>query len=131
MKPIPFEIHKTVDLGDLDDLQHVNNVRYIEWVLDISELHWKTKTSSTIRNKLGWVVLEHHFTYKKPAKINDKLKIFTWIDTYHGVKCTRKTEIVNNENQLLFKAKTLWCLIDMHHQKPARITPDIVKPYFE
>lgn len=131
MKAKPFATHIKVTQDDLDDLNHVNNLRYIEWVLKISELHWKTKTSASIREQMGWVVLQHHLFYKRAAKIDDQLQLKTWIESYHGVKCTRKTQILNENNKLLFKAETLWCLIDLKHQKPARITPDIVEPYFE
>lgn len=130
MKPIPFEIEIKVTQDDLDDLHHVNNIRYIEWALNISELHWKTKTPTSIRQQLGWVVLEHHLYYKKAAKKDEVLKLKTWIDHYSGVKCTRKIQLKNLDGQLLFEAKTLWCLIDLKHQKPARITAEIVEPYF-
>lgn len=131
MKPIPFQIQKKVGAADLDDLNHVNNLRYIDWVLEISELHWKTKTSEEIRNQFGWVVLEQHIYYKRPAKLDDELQLKTWIASCEGVKSERKTSIRNSKNQLILEASTLWCLIDLHHQKPARITPNIVAPYFE
>lgn len=27
--------------NDLDDLNHVNNIRYVEWIQEISKRHWK------------------------------------------------------------------------------------------
>ena len=131
MKSIPFEIQKQVSQADLDDLNHVNNMRYIEWVLEISELHWKTKTSANIRNQFGWVVLEHHIYYKRATKLGEELQLKTWIADYKGVKCKRKTQIFNAEKQLIIEAKTLWCYIDLQKQRPARITEAIVQPYFE
>ncbi|GGE08604.1 acyl-CoA thioesterase [Psychroflexus salis] len=131
MKPIPFEIKKEVSQADLDDLNHVNNLRYIDWVLEISELHWKTKTSEKIRNTYGWVVLEQHIYYKHPAKLNEEIYLKTWIASSKGVKSERKTTIRNAQGKLILEASTLWCLIDLIHQKPARITPEIVEPYFE
>ena len=131
MKPIPFEMKKRVTQADLDDLNHVNNLRYIEWVLEISELHWKTKTSEEIRNRYGWVVLEQHIFYKNPTRINEEINLKTWIASSKGVKSERKTTLHDAEGKLILEASTLWCLIDLIHQKPARITPEIVEPYFE
>ena len=131
MKPIPFEMKKRVTQADLDDLNHVNNLRYIEWVLEISELHWKTKTSEEIRNRYGWVVLEQHIFYKNPTRINEEINLKTWIASSKGVKSERKTTLHDAEGKLILEASTLWCLIDLIHQKPARITPKIVEPYFE
>ena len=131
MKPIPFEMKKRVTQADLDDLNHVNNLRYIEWVLEISELHWKTKTSEEIRNRYGWVVLEQHIFYKNPTRINEEINLKTWIASSKGVKSERKTTLHDAGGKLILEASTLWCLIDLIHQKPARITPEIVEPYFE
>lgn len=131
MKPIPFEIQKEVSDADIDDLNHVNNLRYIDWVLEISELHWKTKTSEAIRSKLGWVVLEQHIYYKRPAKLGEQLQLKTWIASSKGVKSERKTSIRNAKNQLVLEATTLWCFIDLETHKPARITEDVKEPYFE
>lgn len=131
MKPIPFEINKEVSKADLDDLNHVNNLRYIDWVLEISELHWKTKTPESIRKQLGWVVLEQHIYYKHAAKLGDQLKLKTWIASSKGVKSERKTTIRNADNKLILEATTLWCFIDLETHKPARITADVVEPYFE
>lgn len=131
MKPIPFEMKKRVMQADLDDLNHVNNLRYIEWVLEISELHWKTKTSEEIRNTYSWVVLEQHIYYKHPVKLNEEINLKTWIASSKGVKSERKTTLHNAQGKLILEASTLWCLVDLIHQKPARITSEIVKPYFE
>jgi acyl-CoA thioester hydrolase len=131
MKPIPFEIQKQVSQADLDNLNHVNNLRYIEWVLEISELHWKNKTSESIRLRLGWVTLEQHIYYKRATKLGDQLQIKTWIESFSGVKCIRKTKITNSKNKLILEATTLWCFIDLKNQRPARITEDVVEPYFE
>ena len=38
MKTLAQEI--TVSKNDLDDLNHVNNMVYINWILDIAKKHW-------------------------------------------------------------------------------------------
>jgi acyl-CoA thioester hydrolase len=131
MKPIPFEIQKQVSEADIDDLNHVNNLRYIEWVLEISELHWKTKTPESIRLQFGWVVIEQHIYYKHAAKLGDQLQLKTWIATCEGVKSERKTSIRNSKNQLILEATTLWCFINLETHRLSRITPEIIEPYFE
>ena len=49
----------TVTLDDLDQLHHVNNVRYVQWVQDIAEEHWLLKTSAEITDAYFWVLLKH------------------------------------------------------------------------
>ena len=33
--------------NDLDDLNHVNNIRYVEWIQEISKRHWNLYASTT------------------------------------------------------------------------------------
>ena len=32
----------------LDDLRHVNNIKYVEWVQKIAKNHWKTIASTSV-----------------------------------------------------------------------------------
>ena len=41
--------------SDLDDLNHVNNIRYVEWIQDISKKHWTHVTSEETQIMDFWV----------------------------------------------------------------------------
>ncbi|MDR6299922.1 acyl-CoA thioesterase [Mesonia maritima] len=132
MKPISFQYTITIPESAIDQLNHVNNVTYVQWIQDVAEKHWKTKTSEEIRNKVGWVVLDHFIEYKRPSFKGEKLILKTWIENYGNIKSQRCTEIFReSDNKMVVKAKTTWCLIDLKTQKPTRITPEITQPYFE
>ncbi|PZW44277.1 acyl-CoA thioester hydrolase [Mesonia algae] len=132
MKPIPFIDELVVTPEVIDDLNHVNNVTYLQWVQDIGEKHWKAKAPEDIRKKYGWVVLNHYIEYKYPAFEGETLTLKTWIENYGGVKSERRTEIYRQKDQkIVAKAKTLWCFIDLEKQKPQRIQPKITEPFFE
>ena len=120
-----FETTLTVTRHDLDELNHVNNIRYVEWVQDIAKAHWQEKASSKIKNNYHWVMLSHYIEYKSAALLNDIIRLKTYIINYEGVKTTRIVEIYNNTNKLLTKSETTWCLINIETNKPARITPEI------
>ena len=51
----------------LDDLNHVNNVVYLQWVQDIAKEHWVSKTTDEMNATYFWVVVKHELEYKKPA----------------------------------------------------------------
>lgn len=132
MKPISFQYTITIPESAIDQLNHVNNVTYVQWIQDVAEKHWKKKTSEEIRNKVGWVVLDHFIEYKRPSFKGEKLILKTWIENYGNIKSQRCTEIFReSDKKMVVKAKTTWCLIDLKTQKPTRITPEITHPYFE
>jgi len=43
--PEIYEMELKVTKEDLDELQHVNNVRYVQWIQDIAKAHWENVSS--------------------------------------------------------------------------------------
>ncbi len=125
-----FKTEIRVSKTAIDTLKHVNNVVYLQWVQDVAEQHWNESTDAALREKLVWVVVNHFIEYKAPAFEKDVLILKTWVEKYSGVTSERHTEIIRKEDdKLLVKAKTLWCLLDKDSGKPMRIT-DALKAKF-
>ncbi|MEO0573659.1 MAG: acyl-ACP thioesterase domain-containing protein [Bacteroidota bacterium] len=126
-----YEKTLTVTSNDLDELNHVNNIRYIDWVQQISKEHWEKVTSQEIRNELIWVVRKHEVNYFKSAVLEDVLTLHTYISQNKGPISTRIVEIWNNKtNTLLVKASTDWCLLDASNFRPKRV-PEHIATLFE
>ncbi|WP_339611153.1 acyl-CoA thioesterase [uncultured Planktosalinus sp.] len=122
-----FQSEITVPASAIDNLKHVNNVVYLQWVQDVAEQHWNESTDSALREKLAWVVVNHFIEYKAPAFEKEVLILKTRVEKYSGVTSERHTEIIRKaDNKLLAKAKTLWCLLDITTGKPMRITKDLI-----
>lgn len=121
-----FSYQHIVSENEIDRLNHVNNVVYVQWVQEAATKHWKLLSKNTqLNEEYSWVVLRHEIDYKKQAKIHDKLTIKTWVGETTGVTSIRFVEIYN-ENILIAHAKTTWCLIDNQKFKPARITASLL-----
>ncbi|WP_452223067.1 acyl-CoA thioesterase [Lacinutrix chionoecetis] len=115
-----------VSVNDLDELNHVNNVRYIEWVNTIAKSHWEQKASKNIIEQYFWVLLSHTIDYKKPAFLNDELLLKTYVTNAEGVTSTRIVEVLNAKtNTLLAKSETKWCFMENKTFKPARIVETV------
>lgn len=109
----------------LDTLKHVNNVVYLQWVNEISEVHWNILASKDLKEKYFWVVVRHELDYKHEALLGDEVIISTWIGKTEGVKSVRHVEICKGDKVLL-KAASTWCLIDATTLRPTRIKNDIL-----
>ncbi|MCE2611957.1 thioesterase [Flavobacteriaceae bacterium D16] len=123
-----MELHqKTIRVAreDLDDLQHVNNVRYLEWIQDISREHWMLKAPESIQKEVVWVVLSHRISYKKAAFLGDELLIKTHVASNSGVTSQRVVEITHADRGLIVRSETDWCLLKASTLKPMRITDNI------
>lgn len=119
-----FEIQHTVSVDEIDDLQHVNNIVYLQWVQEVSGKHWFYLTKNNKQDNYIWVVLRHEIDYLLPAIINDNITLKTWVGKTFGVKSVRYVDILKGD-KILAKAKTTWCLLDSKTFRPARIPEEI------
>ena len=122
----PFEIEMIVSEKDIDHLNHVNNVLYLQWVQDIATKHWNQLKDGHDTSNYVWVVIRHELDYSGQATLNDVIKIKTWVGETTGIKSIRHVAFYKGE-RLLVKAKTFWCLVDAKTLRPRRITGEILK----
>jgi acyl-CoA thioester hydrolase len=122
-----YEQSRVVESQDIDHLNHVNNIRYLEWIQAIARAHWTSLTTQEQRQANFWVVLRHEIDYKASAFVGDSLRIKTYVSECAGVTSIRIVEIYNADTQkLLVKSKTKWCMTDPQTQRPKRIPNDIL-----
>ncbi|NVJ48524.1 MAG: acyl-CoA thioesterase [Cytophagia bacterium] len=126
-----FEMEIVVQQEHLDEMNHVNNVQYLQWVQDVAKAHWENAAISHWLAEYAWVALSHHIEYKKPAFLGEELVLKTHVHEFTGVKSVRLVRIFRKEtNELLVQAKTEWCMIRKDNLRPVRVPEEIAKPFF-
>lgn len=111
---------------DIDQLNHVNNVVYVQWIQDAAVNHWNSVASEKIKKSFVWVIVRHEIDYRQSAKLNDELFIKTWVLNAQGVSSVRQVQIFRKEDmKLLVESKTTWCMVDAKTKRPVRITPEV------
>jgi len=125
-----FEKRRVVTPDEIDDLDHVNNVVYVQWAAQIASEHWLQVATTKILERFGWVMLKHCITYKKSAVLGDKILIKTQVGRATNVRYERFIEIYNESTMdLLAKTTSDWCAIDKNG-KPIKISQEL-KDLFE
>lgn len=65
----------TVRFSDCDPLRHLNNARYIDYMLNAREDHLKEHYQMDLadfyKKGTGWVVAQHEIIYARPALFNE------------------------------------------------------------
>ena len=120
-----FETKYTVKSSHIDELNHVNNVVYLQWIQDIANLHWTQLKKSEDTTDYVWVVLRHEIDYVGQALLGDSIVAKTWVGKTGGIRSIRHVEFYKN-NKLIVKAKTTFCLVNSKSFKPTRITDQIL-----
>jgi len=126
MKTYHFNIQ--VRPEHLDDLHHVNNVQYLEWVQRISKEHWQKLTRPEWDSQYAWVVRSHLITYHHPAVLGDKLTVVTQVKTARGAQSERHVQItVEGTETLVVTCVTHWVLLDAESGKPSRVPEEMIR----
>ncbi len=115
-----------VSAADIDAQDHVNNVAYVKWIQDVAVAHWFSVTGEVMREKYTWMLTRHEIDYKKQSFENEEITATTWVGDATRITWERLTEIKRGED-LVVKARSVWCLIDREKSKPSRIMPEMIK----
>ena len=122
----PFEQTIRVTEAHLDELQHVNNVQYLQWVQDIAGAHWQSLIAGKTEAFGLWVVRSHHIEYKRQAKLGDNLRAVTHVELTKGFLSERIVRFyLEDTTTLVAQCSTQWCYLDPNTQKLLRIPEDI------
>lgn len=121
-----YSYTRSVSKDEIDALNHVNNICYVQWVQEAAETHWNELCQGLYDQQYVWIVLKHEIDYFASSKLHDLIHIKTWVEESYGVKSIRIVEIYKDQ-ELLVRAKTTWCLLERASMKPARIPGGIME----
>lgn len=112
----------------LDELQHVNNVQYLHWMMEAAEQHWKERATDAQQQEFIWVVSKHEIHYRGAARTGDELELTTFTGECTGAGWWRHFTIRNKLNDAaIVSAKTLFVLLSRLTQKPLRIQDNVLE----
>ena len=118
-----------VKLQDIDQLQHMNNASYLDYVL---ETNWQMFASLGVAffslQQKGKTLLPHlsRIRYKIPAHYKDSLSIFTWISHLTSSNITIDFMIRRgSDSALLIQGKLEYIYFDLHTQTSTPIPKDM------
>lgn len=114
-----------VSQNDLDQNNHVSNIRYVKWVNDIAKSHWETEAPKTILNHYFWVLLSHNIEYKHQILLGETVTLKTYVKSCEGLFSIRIVEILVDK-KLCAYSETKWCFMNSETLKPNRIQQEII-----
>jgi len=128
-KPV-FELAFTAGPEHIDELGHVNNAVWVQWIQQVAVAHWDSLAPPEHREAYFWVVVRHEVDYLRAARDGDRIGARTWVgDAPHGARFDRFVEFTGADGKLCVRAKTQWAIIDKASGRPIRVPPEVVAPF--
>lgn len=129
----PFTLPWSVGPDDIDDLNHVSNVRFLHWMNLAAKAHSEALgyDVARYRDEGGvFVVRRHEIEYLEPAFAGDELVVGTWPSGLRRSTAERRHEIRRrSDGKLLAQGLNLWVFVDFESGRPKRVPPAVAETF--
>jgi len=116
----------------IDELGHVNNTVWVQWIQDMATAHWDAAARPEDRAAFFWVVVRHEIDYRGNIAEGESVTATTWIEgPAQGAKSLRRVEFADASGKRIVSAATTWAMIDRASGRLARVRPEILAPFRE
>ena len=116
----------------IDELGHVNNAVWLQWVQDIATEHWNAVADPSHREAYIWVVTRHEIDYRGNIGSGEKAFAETFIpEPPRGARFDRCVEFRDAAGKVLVAARSTWAMLDKARGRLVRIRPYIAAPFLE
>ncbi len=114
----------------IDELGHVNNTVWVQWIQDMATAHWDAVARPEDRAAFFWVVVRHEIDYRGNIAEGEVVSASTWIEgPAMGAKSLRRVEFADAHSKRLVSAATTWAMIDRATGRLARVRPEVLAPF--
>jgi acyl-CoA thioester hydrolase len=116
----------------IDELGHVNNAVWVQWIQAIAVAHWHSVADPAHHDAYFWVVVRHEIDYLRAAFEGDRITGRTWVgDAPKGARFDRLVEFAGADGKTCVRARTSWAIIDRGTGRPIRVPPDVIAPFVQ
>ncbi|MFL6755141.1 MAG: acyl-CoA thioesterase [Sphingomicrobium sp.] len=125
-----FEVELTAGPEHIDELGHVNNAVWVQWIQRVAVDHWHSVADAAHKHAYYWVVVRHEIDYLRAAVEGDRITARTWVgEAPKGARFDRLMEFAGSDGKICVRAKTQWAIIDKASGRPIRVPPEVVAPF--
>ena len=125
-----FEMTLTAASEHIDELGHVNNAVWVQWMEQVAVAHWRSVADPAHQDDYFWVVVRHEIYYLRPAFEGDVITARTWVgEAPKGARFDRHVEFTGRDGKVCVRSRTDWAIIDKALGRPIRVPAEVVAPF--
>jgi acyl-CoA thioester hydrolase len=120
----------TAEQQHIDELGHVNNAVWVDWIQQIATAHWSAVAAPAHQAQYIWVVTRHEIDYRGNVGLGEEVAAETFIPAAPtGARFDRRVDFRNAEGKVLVSANTTWAMIDRASGRLCRVREDVTAPF--
>ncbi len=120
-----FTRNFTATPTDIDELGHVNNAVWVQWIQTLATDHWHAAATPEHIVAYVWVVIRHEIDYL--GNLQDGEQVTARTSTANapvGAKFDRFAEFTK-DGRVVVRAKTTWAVLDRVSGRLIRVPKDV------
>lgn len=128
-----FRMEVEVRPVHLDEMNHVNNVHYVQWMQDVAIGHsaangWTAERY--VEEGAAWFARRHTVEYLHPAVMGDTVIVETWLAECKNVSCFRRYRFYRKSDLLqIAEAETKWGFVNLATGRPTKVLPALMENF--
>jgi acyl-CoA thioester hydrolase len=104
-----FTLSITAQDADIDELGHVNNAVWVQWIQAIATAHWEAVAPAEHKLAYVWVVTRHEIDYRGSVVAGETVVGETWVEgAPKGARFDRHVRFVGDDGRVKLQAVTTW-----------------------
>jgi len=120
----------TAQAQHIDELGHVNNAVWVDWIQQIATAHWAAVALPEHQAQYIWVVTRHEIDYRGNVGPGEDVIAETFIPTAPtGARFDRRVQFRDAAGKVLVASNTTWAMIDRASGRLARVREDVTAPF--
>ena len=125
-----FTMSFTAQPEHIDELGHVNNAVWVQWIQAIAGAHWESVVPPEHAAAHVWVVTRHEIDYRGNVVAGETETAETWVpNPPKGARFDRHVRFLDAEGQVKVEAVTTWAHHDRATGRLLRVTAEIAAPF--
>ena len=114
----------------IDELGHVNNAVWLQWVQNIATAHWSAVADAGHVERYVWVVTRHEIDYRGNIGLGQTVEGVTEIrEGPTGARFDRHFTFTDAGGKAVVRAKTTWAMIDRTNGRLLRVPAEVSAPF--
>ena len=114
----------------IDELGHVNNAVWVDWIQQIATAHWAAVAAPEHQAQYVWVVTRHEIDYRGNVGEGESVTAETFIpEGPTGARFDRRVDFHNAAGKVIVSAKTTWAIIDRPTGRLVRVPKEVAEPF--
>jgi acyl-CoA thioester hydrolase len=120
----------TAGPGHIDEMGHVNNAVWVQWMEAIATAHWEADADPAHVAAYAWVVTRHEIDYRGNISEGEQVTALTEIrEGPTGARFDRHFTFSNAEGKAIVFARTTWAMVDRATGRLMRVPKEVSAPF--